>query len=141
MVGNRCFIYNRETRDYNSSVSYCKTIGGTIASIHDEEENKAMLDLFPYREKAQVYIGAELEHGEWKWNDGSPWWAPAKQGDISGIYNESRIAVNCPHCDNDGLWHDWGFGGAKFGVICALKLSNAIKIYLSFIPEEQSQPS
>ena len=109
-------------------MQYCKNIGGSIASIHEEEENIAMLDLFPHHEGAQVYIGAELKDGQWKWNDGSPWWAPAIRHGISD--GETRIVVNCPHCSNDGLWHDWGFGQLDFGVMCALNLGNVIMTYI-----------
>jgi len=121
-IGSRCFIYDATLRDYDGSSKYCKSIGGMIASVHSEKENRVMLGLFPVDKAFTVYIGAEYENGQWKWHDGSPWWQPSKHGGLSGL--ETRIGVNCPHCDNDGLWHDWGYGQFHFGVICTLNLGN-----------------
>lgn len=133
-IGSRCFIYNATLRDYNGSSEYCKHIGGMIASVHSETENNAILSLFPVNNGKQVYIGAEFEDGHWKWHDGSPWWQPSHHGGISGRETrivqgfyiwETRIAVNCPQCGNDGLWHDWANGEARLGVICTLNPNGA----------------
>ena len=122
-IGGRCFIYDGTPRDYDSSSQHCKDIGGVIASVHGEMENIAMLGLLPVELSMNFYIGAEYEDGKWKWYDGSHWWQPSDNGGLSG--RETRIAVNCPHCGNDGLWHDWGNGEARLGVICTLNRGNA----------------
>ena len=113
-------MYDATLRDYDGSSKYCKHIGGMIASVHSETENNAMLSLFPVNNGKQVYIGAEFEYGQWKWHDGSHWWQPSHHGGLSSLTHgrETRIAVNCPHCGNDGLWHDWANGEARLGVIC-----------------------
>ena len=122
-IADRCLIYDATLRNYYDSSQYCKDIGGMIASVHSETENSVMLGLFPVDNGTIVYIGAEYENGQWKWHDGSPWWQPSENGGLSG--HETRIGVNCPHCGNDGLWHDWGNGEAQFGVICAFNLGSA----------------
>ena len=126
-IGSRCFIYDATLRDYDGSSEYCKHIGGMIASVHSETENNAMLSLFPVNNDKVVYIGAERQNfgagTQWKWHDGSHWWQPSHHGGLYG--HETRIAVNCPHCGNDGLWHDWANGEARLGVICTLNPNDA----------------
>ena len=118
-VGNRCFKYDSTARNYADSVSYCISQGAQIASIHSDAENTAVTKLIPNWRAA--YIGAESDgRGNWKWNDGSSWWQPGsdKTDGIAGR-GETRIGINCPHCNNDRKWHDWSTGDDKLGVICA----------------------
>ena len=112
-VANICFKYDAGKRNYKDSVNYCKTQGGTIASIHSDQENAVVMTLA----KTVAFIGAESDgQGTWKWNDGTSWWQPAseKHDGLAGD-TETRIAMN-----TDNRWHDWGTGNDALGVICAV---------------------
>ena len=116
-VDNKCFKYDAGTRNYKDSVNYCKTQGGTIASIHSNQENAVVMTLA----KTVAFIGAESDgKGNWKWNDGSKWWQPAgtKHDGIVGK-GETKIALV-----TDKKWHDWGTGKDILGVWCAKDLTS-----------------
>ena len=94
-------------------MNYCKSQGGSIASIHSAKENDVVAKLA----KTFAYIGAESDgHGHWKWDDGSKWWQPDDE-DTDGLWGHSdtRIAID----PDDYTWNDWGDGNFMLGVICA----------------------
>ena len=106
-------MYNSVKRRYAQSVSYCKSQGGNIASIHNDAENNVVMDLA----KQNAFLGAESDgKGKWKWNDGTPWWQPAsdKHDGLEGI-SETRIVMK----STDKKWHDWGKGYDKMAVVCS----------------------
>ena len=97
-------------------MSYCKSQGGNIATVYNNEENNALIQIT----KATAYIGAESDgKGNWKWIDGSKWWQPAgTQHDGIVGRGETKIALH-----TDKKWHDWGVGADKLGVLCAMSLA------------------
>ena len=97
-------------------MKYCKAQKGNIASVHNNEENDALIKLA----KATAFLGAESDgKGKWKWNDGSNWWQPAgTQHDGIVGKGETKIALN-----TDKKWHDWGVGADKLSVLCAMNLA------------------
>ena len=105
-------MYDGTTRNYADSASYCISQGGRLASIHNDAENEAVINLV----KKTAYIGAESDgKGKWKWADGTTWWQPAS-GKTDGIRgtSETRIAIH-----TDDKWHDWFAGAATLSVVCA----------------------
>mmetsp|Transcript_31004 Transcript_31004/g.73962 ORF Transcript_31004/g.73962 Transcript_31004/m.73962 type:complete len:351 (+) Transcript_31004:98-1150(+) len=111
-VGDRCFLYDGQTRGFGNSVKFCEGLYSRIASFHSEEENRIATALIPGRWAA--WIGAQGDgHGVWSWRDGTPWWQPAVTADIDGLMDETYIVIN-----SDKLWHDWSLGGLH-GVLCA----------------------
>ena len=113
-AGDRCFLYDRDHRDYDNSVSFCEGLYSMIASLHSEEENMVATAVVG----KTAWIGAESDgNGVWSWHDGTPWWQPAVTADIDGMMDEVRIVIN-----SDQLWHDWNLGipgRGIHGVLCA----------------------
>ena len=111
-VGKRCFKYDGDKRDWADSLKYCESQGGTLASIHNDVENKAVSGIV----KTPAYLGGLGNgQGKWKWSDGSPWWQPSSDKH-DGINNgETRLAFS----PWDGKWHDWENGDAGLGVVCS----------------------
>ena len=119
-VGKRCFKIDATKRNYAASVSYCKSLGAQIASIHSNEENDAISKVIT----TPTWLGAESDaKGNWKWNDGSKWWQPAagKHDGLGGIH-ETKIAYN----SGDKKWHDWGKGDSNIAVLCAKTLGGGM---------------
>ena len=101
-------------RNYQNSVDYCESSGGSIASIHDEEANEVVLGQLQTL-SCHAYIGAESDGaGNWVWNDGSAWEYVNPSNDLIGVA-ETRIAFL-----DSGQWHDWGTGSHKHGVVCSI---------------------
>merc|ERR1739848_908302 len=119
-VGSRCFKYDGNKRNYANSVNYCKSQGGNIATVYNNQENDALIQIT----KATAYIGAESDgKGNWKWIDGSKWWQPAgtQHDGIQGT-GETKIAIH-----TDKKWHDWATGDAALSVLCAKSLDDKPK--------------
>ena len=108
-------------------MKYCKAQKGNIASVHNNQENDALIKLA----KATAFLGAESDgKGKWKWNDGSKWWQPAgTQHDGIVGKGETKIALN-----TDKKWHDWGVGADKLGVLCAMKLGGTLCVKCAVYP-------
>ena len=101
-------------------MKYCKAQKGNIASVHNNQENDALIKLA----KATAFLGAESDgKGKWKWNDGTAWWQPAatKHDGIKGT-DETKIAFN----PGDKKWHDWEIGADNLGVVCAKDLNSGM---------------
>ncbi|CAE6916857.1 unnamed protein product [Symbiodinium sp. KB8] len=122
-VGDRCFLYDGQTRGFGNSVKFCEGLYSRIASFHSEEENRIATALIPGRWAA--WIGAQGDgHGVWSWRDGTPWWQPAVTADIDGDAEcEPRQALSA---DEDvarsleGYRREEGSGqlGVKGGSLC-----------------------
>ena len=67
----------------------CKSLGGSLASVHDEETN----NFFVSKMSTVTYVGGHKMNGNWVWADGSSWsysnWYPGKpgSGDILEIFH------------------------------------------------------
>ena len=81
-----------------------------IASFHsDQDFNDAKEKV-----KCNVYVGATSDgKGNWKWLDGSKWWAYSNNDGLEGTRETCLVwrAV-------DNKWNDWGTGDDLVGVIC-----------------------
>ena len=102
-------------RDYQGSVAYCESVGGSIASIHSQEENDAVWSQLQTM-YCNSYIGAESDGaGNWAWHDGSAWDYVNPENDLIMGIDETRIAFL-----SNGQWHDYGTGWAQLGVVCSI---------------------
>ena len=118
-VGERCFKYDATKRNYDDSVKHCTSQGAQIASIHNDEENNAVIKM---QVVEAAYLGAESDGmGNWKWHDGTPWWNPGGgRSELKGVA-ETRIALEI----KTHKWYDWKKGEARLGVFCAKNLQDA----------------
>ena len=55
----------------------CSSLGGSLASIHNKEENDFVFNLIQPHPDEQYYgmmlLGASCVQGSYKWDDGTPW--------------------------------------------------------------------
>ncbi|CAE7590660.1 unnamed protein product [Symbiodinium natans] len=125
LIGDRCFHYSAEERNYDDSVAYCHSLGSVIASIHSETENEAVTGLIPTGDGRSAYIGAESNGARvWSWYDGTEWWQPAVHGGLDGV-SEIRVVINDKARD-DRKWHDWQTGDVPHGVLCAASIRSIV---------------
>ena len=82
VAGEQFFEWNNQVIVPRSE---CSSLGGTLASIHSEEENEFIFSLIqPHPPYYQVtWIGAsQVSFGVYEWDDHSPWdyqnWARGK---------------------------------------------------------------
>merc|ERR1711962_457271 len=112
-VSNEKYTVDCTKRNFQASVDYCKSKGWTIASFQSDQ------DLNDAKEKVKkgrcnVYVGATSDgKGNWKWLDGSKWWAYSNNDGLEGTRETCLVwrAV-------DNKWNDWGTGDDLVGVIC-----------------------
>merc|ERR1719447_156095 len=121
-------------RSYAESVAHCASIGKKIASFHSQEEFDAVL--IDGKLTCNVYIGGQSDGaGNWSWEDGSEWWAPAWTDGLKGTKETTLVVVK------KGKWVDWGQGQALMGVICqdlSTDLSGYVKGFEKSITELSS---
>jgi len=107
---NEKYTVDCTKRNFQASQDYCKSKGMIIASFHsDQDFNDAKEKV-----KCNVYVGATSDgKGNWKWLDGSKWWAYSNNDGLSGTRETCLVwrAV-------DNKWNDWGTGDDLVGVIC-----------------------
>lgn len=102
--------------NYVNQKQNCRKLGPgwRIASIHNNEENTAAFAACKALGNVPCYIGAYSDgNGDWRWEDGTPWWRAANTDGIQGR-GETKIALNV----NDNRWHDWAQGQAGLFVVC-----------------------
>lgn len=62
-------------RNYANSVAYCESQGKSMATVHSQEDNDAINELFQAKSCDKAYIGAyrKDKQSNWSWDDGSEW--------------------------------------------------------------------
>jgi len=109
-ASNEKYTVDCTKRNFQASQDYCKSKGMVIASFHsDQDFNDAKEKI-----KCNVYVGATSDgKGNWKWLDGSKWWAYSNNDGLEGTRETCLVwrAV-------DNKWNDWGTGDDLVGVIC-----------------------
>ena len=100
--------------DWDSAKIFCEKLGGHLATITSNEENKAVLDLMLKSGKELAWIGAtdKVEEGNWKWINGEAFsysnWAVNQPDNYNG---EQHYSVMW----KDGTWDD---GALTCGINC-----------------------
>ena len=86
----------------------------TIASVHSQAENDAIVKLV-MAGSSPAYLGATdtAKNGAWSWEDASIWDYQSSKN--SGLRNVKETHLVMYH---SGMWHDWGKGEDKLGVVC-----------------------
>lgn len=57
---------------WTDAETYCKGLGGHLASINDETEQKLIMAMtYSYSSKQNIWIGGYLDNDTWKWSDGT----------------------------------------------------------------------
>lgn len=77
--GNRWFLVVRQPMTWKDAAAWCQERGGTLASVHSEQENQfiqriarhSFTRIGNYR---TIHLGGsdEQKEGDWRWPDGSP---------------------------------------------------------------------
>ena len=108
------FKVNRATRNFSESVRHCVAHGMTIASVHSQAENDAIVKLV-MAQKSPAYLGATdtAKNGVWTWEDASLWDYQSSKNSGLGSAKETHLVMY-----HSGVWHDWGKGEDKLGVVC-----------------------
>merc|ERR1719158_352443 len=101
---NSCFIYITSSDNYCSyAQSHCESLGGNLASLHNQEEFNFVQNLISYSDR--IWIGGSdvVHEGTWTWSDGSDWdyenWLSDQPDDTPD--------QNCAVIDGAG-WRDLG---------------------------------
>jgi hypothetical protein len=85
----------------------CQRLGGHLAVVTSEEENRFLTSLLKERGLAEAWIGAtdERVEGRWVWVDGTPMgysnWGPQQPNNKQGLEHYVVLRV-----DVDGKWSD-----------------------------------
>ncbi|XP_032422573.1 galactose-specific lectin nattectin-like isoform X1 [Xiphophorus hellerii] len=73
--GSRCFIFYYNMRTWSDAEEFCISIGGNLASIHNNEENSFLSDMVvrDTGSPAITWVGGydAITEGQWLWSDGS----------------------------------------------------------------------
>ncbi|XP_061732356.1 type-2 ice-structuring protein-like isoform X1 [Nerophis ophidion] len=79
----RCFYFESSTKNWVNAEKQCQTMGGNLASIHQDDEHKFLQTL----SQAEAWIGGSdcQTAGNWLWSDGTgmsgTFWCPQKPDD------------------------------------------------------------
>jgi len=81
LFGDHCYLYmnNSGSRydDIEVCRSECSSLGGSLASIHNKEENDFVFNLIEPHDDDSYYgltwLGASCVQGAYKWDDGTSW--------------------------------------------------------------------
>uniref|UniRef100_A0A3B5MF61 C-type lectin domain-containing protein n=1 Tax=Xiphophorus couchianus TaxID=32473 RepID=A0A3B5MF61_9TELE len=73
--GSRCFIFYYNMKTWSDAEEFCISIGGNLASIHNNEENSFLSDMVvrDTGSPAVTWVGGydAVTEGQWMWSDGS----------------------------------------------------------------------
>lgn len=126
--GHHYRIYDADVADYDEAVAFCRRLGGELAAVTSEEENRFLYEYLYQSGYDHVFLGASdsQEDGNWRWSSGEAFgfykWAPGEPNNDRG--SEEHIAMY--RVLTDGSWNDITFQppgfrdeAAKAGAISA----------------------
>jgi serine/threonine protein kinase len=125
-------VFN-EKLQWREARKKCEEMGGTLAMIKAEDENRFVRSLVVKAGLETAWLGAtdEKEEGRWLWLDGSPmvynawdkgWAQPNNEGGANGV-GEDHLAMDVAR---GGVWWDYSEGDFKErwpGYVCQWPLS------------------
>lgn len=62
-----------EVDSYNGTLQWCRSLGGTLPSIHSDADRRFLGDVLVgrHRNYESIFLGATFVSGTWKWDDGT----------------------------------------------------------------------
>lgn len=116
--GHSYYVYPGRFATWEEAKRFCESLGGHLAIINDEAENKRVYEIMREFGYFEAYFGLSDTSGRWKWVDGSPltytnWGSGEPNNPLEhyGMYHRNLGAYKW----NDGLF----VGGAADGTfIC-----------------------
>ena len=109
--GHRYMIFDNN-KTYHEAEAYCESLGGHLATIHNQEENDYLYRYMVSQGYASAYFGFsdEENEGEWKWVNGEPVfytnWADGEPNGGRDTENYAQFYWEYPN----GKWNDGSFG-------------------------------
>ncbi|KAM3931099.1 C-type lectin domain family 2 member D-like [Leptodactylus fuscus] len=94
----KCFFISRETKNWNASLEYCRSEGGTLLTL-DHETQREIQTLHDLAGDYWVGLAKETDSGEWRQLDGSVWTRPIEFDDFkrkcSFMDSGKFVALDC----------------------------------------------
>ena len=109
--GHRYMIFDND-KTYHEAEAYCESLGGHLATIHNQEENDYLYRYMVSQGYASAYFGFsdEANEGEWKWVNGDSVfytnWADGEPNSGRDTENYAQFYWEYPN----GKWNDGSFG-------------------------------
>ena len=109
--GNHYYLSN-EALPWEDANGVCRAVGGRLATVESEEENRFLADNINMNEAVFIGLNDAQSEGAFQWTDGLPVsftnWDYNEPSNTGGA--ENYIAM---HGWNDGKWADYNFWVAK----------------------------
>ncbi len=108
---HRYMIFDND-KTYHEAEAYCESLGGHLATIHNQEENDYLYRYMVSQGYASAYFGFsdEANEGEWKWVNGDSVfytnWADGEPNSGRDTENYAQFYWEYPN----GKWNDGSFG-------------------------------
>nr|AAI50375.1 Zgc:171670 protein [Danio rerio] len=113
--GSRCFRFFSRSVNWVTAERNCQSLGGNLASVHDQVENDFLLTLVPGSTRCWIGGHDGEQDGQWLWSDGSVYgytnWC---SGEPSGG-SEHCLEINWT---SNRCWNDQGCS-TRMGYLCA----------------------
>lgn len=109
--GHLYMIFDND-KTYHEAEAYCESLGGHLATIHNQEENDYLYRYMVSQGYASAYFGFsdEENEGEWKWVNGEPaFYTNWADGEPNGGRDTENYAQFYWEYLN-GKWNDGSFG-------------------------------
>lgn len=109
--GNAYVLYSAQNCTWEQAEAYCESMGGHLATVNSEEEQKFLLGWKGYT----YYLGGYKDSGgTWRWVTGEPWTYKDRF-----FYEISISYTTCIVQSKDGEWlGDFGTGDNIDGFLC-----------------------
>ncbi|XP_056303014.1 ladderlectin-like isoform X1 [Danio aesculapii] len=69
--GSRCFKFFSRSVNWVTAERNCQSLGGNLASVHNQVENDLLLSLVPGSTRCWIGGHDGEQNGQWLWSDGS----------------------------------------------------------------------
>ena len=109
MLGNICYKFSLEKKDWNGAESTCNQVGAHLASVHSQEEATSIRSLQDPTSVHKTWIGRKRNGNDFEWVDGSPfdfgYWNTNEPNNFKGSENCIEIYSNPGQIEHD-KWND-----------------------------------
>lgn len=119
--GHSYYVFDDLYESWEEAEAYCESLGGHLAVINNEEENKAVFDIMKELGYDSAYFGYtdSGNEGSWKWVNGESSqyenWSDGEPNNERGIENYAMFYYQSPDYEwNDGDFDSTVNGGKAF---------------------------